>query len=435
MKLGKSFKALSGIKNPTNWLVEAFGGKKSKTGINVTTQSALGLAPVTYAVNRISGHIGQMEIDIFERNEDGTRPRKFNNTWRLLNKKCNDIMTPFQLKEAMMIHALISGNGRAYIERNAVGTPVGLIPILPYNCQTMLVEGQKWHLVTPEMGTTQDAISNSLISGGYYKIPDRDVIHVMNTSFNGVWGMHVIDQARDVFGLTQAGQEGAAVTIANSGRPGMLLEAPQGMFRNAKDAKQFLDGFNERHEGLDNTGKAGLLRDGMTATTLPVSAIDSQFLQQRNFQREEIALLFGLESIMGDNSGQTYKSISERNTAYINNCLGRWFAKWTQEIEAKLIPYGNLEAQFDTTTLMQGDPNSLADYTMKLEQQGVATINELRYMHGMDPIEGGDLLAHQIAEQVAEAAADAAADQAKDANSDPSVSSNDSKTADKKESK
>jgi HK97 family phage portal protein len=175
------------------------------------------------------------------------------------------------------------------------------------------------------------------------------------------------------------------------------------MFRSAKDAKDFLDAFNEKHEGLDNSGRAGLLKDGMKANVLPLSNTDSQFLQQRNFQREEIALLFGLESIMGDNSGQTYKSISERNTAYINNCLGRWFAKWTEEIETKLMPYGSLEAEFNTKSLMQGDPNSLADYTLKLGQEGIATINERRYMHGLDPIEGGDKLPHEQAMEIAEA--------------------------------
>ncbi len=394
MKLGKTFRAFSNQKNPTQWLVEAFGGKKSRTGVKVTVESSLGLAPVMYAVNKISGHIAQMPIEICKYNEDGTRPRVRNNTYKLLNKNPNGFMTAFQLKEMMQVHALIAGNGRAYIERNSNGTPVGLIPVLPYNCQTMLVDGQKWHLVTQDAGTTQDSIPRSLKNGEYFKIPDRDMLHVMNTSYNGVWGMHIIDLAKDVFGLTQAGQEGAAVTIANSGRPGMLLEAPNGMFRSAKDAKEFLDNFNEKHEGLDNTGKAGLLRDGMTATTLPVSNTDSQFLQQRAFQREEIALLFGLESIMGDDSGQTYKSISERNTAYINNCLARWFAKWTEEIERKLMPYGNLEAVFDTRNLMKGDPNSVADYTLKLSQQGIATINELRDWHGLEPVEGGDEMAH-----------------------------------------
>jgi len=403
MRLGKAFKAFSNTRNPSEWLMEAFGIRKSKTGVSVTVQSALGLAPVTYAVNKISGHIAQMPIDICQYNADGTRPKLYNNTFRLLNKKPNEMMTAYQFKEIMMVHALIAGNGRAYIQRNSNGTPVGLIPIMPQNCQTMLVEGQKWHLVTQDSGTTQDALPIKLKSGEFYKIPDRDVMHVMNTSYNGIWGMHVIDMARDVFGLTQAGQEGAAITIANSGKPALLLEAPQGMFRSNEDAKSFLDAFNSKHAGLDNSGRAGLLRDGMKATTLPVSASDAQFLEQRNFQREEIALLFGLESIMGDDSGQTYRSISERNTAYINNCLGRWFAKWTEEIETKLMPYGSLEAKFDTTQLMQGDPNSLAQYTLQLNQQGVATINEIRFMHGLDPLDGGDKLPHEMALEIAEA--------------------------------
>ena len=81
MKLGKAFRAFSNTKNPTQWLVEAFGGKPSKTGVKVTVESAIGLAPVMYAVNKISGHIAQMPIDICQHNADGTRPKIRNNTY------------------------------------------------------------------------------------------------------------------------------------------------------------------------------------------------------------------------------------------------------------------------------------------------------------------------------------------------------------------
>ena len=220
----------------------------------------------------------------------------------------------------------------------------------------------------------------------------------MNTSLNGVWGMHVVEIAKDVFGLAQGGQEAAATTLANSGRPGLLLEAPVGMFRSAKDAQEFLDNFNTKHEGVSNTGRAGLLRDGMKATAVPVSASDAQFLEQRSFQREEIALLFGLESILGDNTGQTYRSISERNTAYVNNCLQRWMCKWEEEVMSKLIsPARPLEVEFDTTPLLKGDPNSLADYTLKMQQHGILTINEIRQLHGFAPVDSGDKLPHEIA--------------------------------------
>jgi HK97 family phage portal protein len=230
------------------------------------------------------------------------------------------------------------------------------------------------------------------------------MLHIMNTSYNGIWGMHLIELAKDVFGLTQASQDATAITMANSGKPGILLEAPTGMFRSAKDAQEFLDNFNSKHEGISNSGRAGLLRDGMKATTVPISAADAQFLQQRGFQREEIALLFGLETIMGDNSGQTYRSISERNTAYINNCLQRWFAKWEAEIEDKLTnPARPMCVEFDSTPLAKGDPNSLADYSVKMQQTGSITINEIRAMHGLPPADDGDKLPHQIAMDISEA--------------------------------
>ena len=75
MRLGKAFKAFSNVRNPSEWLMEAFGVKKSKTGVSVTVNSALGLAPVTYAVNKIRGHMAQLTIDICQSNADGPRPK------------------------------------------------------------------------------------------------------------------------------------------------------------------------------------------------------------------------------------------------------------------------------------------------------------------------------------------------------------------------
>ena len=143
MKLGRTFKArvTSGVKNPSQWLVEMMGGKPSKTGVNVTVESSLGLAPVIYSVNKISGHVAQLPVRIKKFDNKGGHEYVKNNVYRLLNKKPNDIMTAYQLKEIMMVHALMAGNGRAYIDRNSNGTPIGLIPIMPYNCQTMLVGG------------------------------------------------------------------------------------------------------------------------------------------------------------------------------------------------------------------------------------------------------------------------------------------------------
>lgn len=406
MKLpGKSFQALtSGLKNPATWFIEALGGGKSKTGVTVNASTALGLPAVIYAVNKISGHMAQLPIEVYTEDEGLERVYRHKSpAWQLLNRKPNDLMSPFTLREVMMIHALITGNGRAYIERNSIGEPIGLIPIQPQSCRTVFDGKDKWHLVAPVSGEPQAIMSDRLRKGEYYKVHDYDMLHVMNTSYNGLWGMHIIDIAKDVFGLGQVGQEASAYAFANNGRPGMILEAPHNTFRTPKDAREFLDNFNEKHAGIKNSGRAGLLRDGMKAVTLPIDSAAAQVLQQRAFQREEVALLFGLESIIGDNSGQTYKSISERNAAYINNCLSRWFCKWQQEIYDKLNTKSNIIIEFDTTPLLQSDPNTLADYSLKMQQTSAVTINEIRRMHGLPPVESGDKLPHEIAMDITKA--------------------------------
>jgi hypothetical protein len=84
--------------------------------------------------------------------------------------------------------------------------------------------------------------------------------------------------------------------------------------------------------------------------------------------------------------------------------LQRWLCKWEEEVVSKLIsPARPLEVEFDTTPLLKGDPNSLADYTMKMQQHGVLTINEIRGMHGFAPVEDGDKLPHEIALDISKA--------------------------------
>lgn len=393
-RLGKTFNALSsGIKDPAAWLIEAFGGGKSKSGVKVSVNSVLGLPTVWFAVQKISGHLAGLPINA-KRNlgDGGSEIVRTSPGHKLLNVSPNHLMTPFQLRELMMIHALLLGNGRAYIERNSLGQPTSLIPVLPENCQTILVDDQKWHLVSKASGVSAN-ITTAFSENEYWKVPDRDMLHVMGMSYNGIWGMHVIDILRDAFGLGIAGQDGSASALKNSGRPGMVITAPPGMFRSSKEASEFLANFETKHEGVENSGKVGLLREGMQLNTLPISASDAQFIEQRQFQKVDIAMIFGLESILGDETGITYKSITERNAAFINGCLSRWFCKWEEECNRKLLPEqlrdsGTVSYQFDTTPLLKGDPSTLADYTRKMREQFALSTNEVREMHGFNPVEG-----------------------------------------------
>ena len=82
------------------------------------------------------------------------------------------------------------------------------------------------------------------------------------------------------------------------------------------------------------------------------------------------------------------------------------------------MPYGNLEATFNTRKLMQGDPNSVADYALKVSQTGAATVNEVREIIDLDPVEDGDMTPTQVAQEIADKAAEQEAAKADESNNE-----------------
>ncbi len=378
----------SGISDPEQWLIEALTGSGNRNSPTVNEYTSLGWPPLFAAVSRISGHISTMPFEIKERLPDGgflTHRDTRNDLW----ENPNNWQTGSVLKELMQMNALLHGNGRCLIVRDTTGKPIELVPLLAYNTRTVLIRGEKFHwLVAPSFWNYSLGV---LDPGQVYYLPDADVFHVPGLGGNGAWGYSLIHMFRESIGLGLSGQKASLQAFNNMGRPGIILEAPIGKFRDPKKAEEFLKKFDASQAGIDNTGKTALLREGVQAKVISVSQEDAQFLKQRIHQREEAALMLFLEAFLGGDKGP-YKSITERNAQYMVNCLLRWIIKWQEEANRKLLTdqerlAGVLRWKFNTSILLEGDPNSHADYTGKLRQQGAISGNEVRQKHNLPRID------------------------------------------------
>ena len=391
-KIGQMFNmASSNTKNPATWLTQFFGSTKSSTGITVTLQSALGVPEIWNAVSKVSGHMSSLDMHLMEYVSDHSKRMVYSDRGAKVWKNPNDVQSSQTLVEKMMIDAMLLGNGRAFIERNSSGQPTGLIPLQADSTQTVMVNGERWHCVTINSGTSQGQLKDVTEQGTMYKIPDEDVFYIMGLSSNGYWGENLLELAKDTIGLSIAGGESAGTIFQNSGRPGMLLEAPTGAFGTNEDAQAFLEAFNNAHTGLDNQGKTGLLRNGMKAVPMSYPSMDQSHIGMRQFQRECAALLFMLESVIGDDTGSVYKSVTERQSVYLTNCLNRWIRKFEQEADRKLMSARNIKSgnycyKFDIRPLFANDRDGLALYTSSLRQQGIISGNEARDLHGLPPV-------------------------------------------------
>jgi HK97 family phage portal protein len=373
---------------------------------NTPATKALGLPAVWASVNLIAGHIAAMPLEVRRTTTEGSRLLEDHPGYRVLNHDCGTHQTPFVLKQTLMAHALLSGNGRAWIERDEFGRPVSLVILPPEATYTVMLDGVKYHSVyfdsnyipVPIPFGAIDASQEMKGTGrsGLYTLHDDDVLHIPAFGWSGLIGYGVAWLARTVFETDRAGQDTASFVFKNRGMPSLLLEAPKGILPGYKEADEFLRWFKKGHQGVSNAAKIGLLRDGITANVLPLSAEDSQFLQSREFSRQEIALLLGTEYLLGEVSA-VYKDLSERQSAYLTNTLAKWLKVWTDECERKLLSFQQFQRRqvffkFDARQLLKGTPNSLADYTGKLRQQGAITGNEVREIHGFNTVAGEEML-------------------------------------------
>ena len=381
--------SVSGVTDPEQWLLDALnGGYDSATGVEVNEYKSLGWPMLYAAVGRVAGHISTMKMCLHRRSGNGRSEILYDDPRMKLLAHPNDWQSGVVQREQVQMHALLHGNGKLYVVRDATGMPLELIPLLPESARTLLVKGKKFHwVITPSYW---DYTTSYFDPGHSYYLEDENCIHIQGLGTNGAWGYSIIHMMRDMVGLGLAGMKAAGNVFNNMGRPGIILEAPPGKFRDPKKAKEFLDKFDSSQAGLDRIGKTALLREGVTAKTLPISNSDAQFLESRKFSQDEAQLAIFLDVLIGGSG--PYKSITEKNTAYLNNCLNRWVAKWEQEFDRKMLTEqekeaGDLYWKLDTSKLVQGDPNTLADFTGKLRQQGAINGNEVREMHGLPKLD------------------------------------------------
>lgn len=381
--------ATSGISRDAiaDWFRDVMIENHSPAGVRVTAANGLSYPPVYYAVQKVAGHLGMMSWRLRQRIGDRkSRDAVEHPAYRLLSYP-NHLYTGSVFTETVTGHCIYRGNGRSWIERDSFMRPMRLVIMLPEQWKTVLVDGEKWHVgeltIDTETGKTQK-----------YRVPDRDVLHIMGFSRDGITGVDVLQLARDSIALGLAAERQQSKHFSRNAMPGLLLSAPKGEFRKEGSGKKWLNEFREMHEGIDNAGKTALLTNGITATPLSQTGRDSQTVESRQFQREEVALWWMLESMIGE-GGQSYGSEEQRQLAYLKGLPGKVKKRWEEERDAKLLTErekntGSHFHQMNAGSLLQADMQSTLNTLSTGIRSKIYSPNDARDILGLDGYDGGD---------------------------------------------
>lgn len=382
-----------------DWVRDIFGGGDS----TVTPHTMLRIAAVWYGITKISGHIAQLPIDVKWRLDQGAEDYKTHPWWKPLRGMANGYQTIDIFKEQIQGHALAWGNGRAAIIRG----PYELIPLMPDRTITCMVMGEKYHVTKPDaedrLWTFDSAVEDyeALVQEMQSNpektvvLHDRDVLHIQGFGYDGICGKSLYDVARDSLGIGLQAQGYQKNQLKKGFAGQLLLEAPAAMFRDEKAAKEFLDKFRKEHNSDQDGQTVGLLREGIKANVIAASPRDAQMVEKLKFDRQDVMLWLGLETIPGEEARGGYNGLTELNLAYLINCLGRWLTKWECQLNAKLRSDSESRVdrvyfKFNTKTLLKMDLQKTMETLGNGVTHTIFTVNEARDALDYPAVEGGD---------------------------------------------
>ena len=364
--------------NPSYWVSKLFGGGAvTHTGKVVTAESSLTVSAVYAAVRLLAETVGSIPLITYERLQP--RGKKRDLTHRLykpLHDQPNRWQTSMEWREMMQAHATLRGD--AY-SREVVTNEFGfeLIPLHPDR-------------VTPHKGPP-GAIFYEFrpLKGGTEIILQDEMFHLKGLSSNGIVGISPIALARESIGLSMAAEEVGARLFGNSSVPKGVLQHPNKL--GVKAYERLKESWEERHKGLQNSNKVAILEEGMEWKQVGLTAEDSQFLQTRKFQVEEVARWFNIPPhMLRQLDRATFSNIEQQSLEFVTYSIRPWLVRWEQVILRDLYVGRESETHFTeflVEGLLRGDFKTRWEGYAIGKQNGILNADEIRALENLNPQE------------------------------------------------
>ena len=351
----------------------SYGGEALPFSQLQNTYTAMNLSAVYRAVEIISDSVAMLpikikQIDATHKEELSTHP---------LNMIFQDnLISKYNLIKLLIQSVLLKGNGFAYIHRAADGTATAL-QFLEAGDVNIFYKKEK-----EELYYTCNIISKK-------KIEPCNMIHLVKNSYDGINGVSVLTYASRSLKLAGNTENSANSFFTNGCNLSGVLTV-QGQL-NDKQRSDIRTSWNQAYSNGGN-GLA-ILQGNMDYKPIQLNAADSQMIESRQFNVEDIARFFGISPILlGDLSHANYNSIEALQQMFLLHTLQPYIEMCEEEFTRKLFKPSerNLVVNFDETAILKTDKVALAQYYGSLLDKGVLCVNEVRKELGYSEIEGGD---------------------------------------------
>jgi HK97 family phage portal protein len=349
----------------------------NQSGTVINPETVFRVNAIFSAISLISDTISTLPVDSYIR-RDGARfafrPRP---AW----VQQPDVDTT---KEAfygsLIVSMLLDGNGFVRVFRDGSGRVVNMTVLNPSKVE---IRKDKVGGVT------------FVYEGEGKPLNKNEILHIPDVVRPGeTRGISRVTALKDNFGLALALESYAARFFGQGASTNGIIEFPGNL--SPEQAKQLVDGFDARHKGFRKSHKTGVLSGGAKFVQTTVANDQAQFIDSRRMAVEDVARAFNIPPhLLGLPGTNTYSSVEQNNIAFVTHTLRPIVQKLESAFTGLMVnePGGSTAfIKFTLDGLLRGDANSrFTAYSVGL-QAGYLTINDIRRLEDLPPVDGGEII-------------------------------------------
>ncbi|MDR1938339.1 MAG: phage portal protein [Tannerellaceae bacterium] len=361
------------------------------------------LSTVYRCVDLISDSVAVLPLETYLLDADGfKKPHKEHPAYDLLDLEPNENMTRFTFFKTMMSSVLLTGNGYAYIERDNSLNPAQLIYIP--SGQVSVV----W--IMDENGVRRKRYAVSSLDYKFTQLVEpRDMIHILNFSYDGIIGVSTLSHAAQTLGIASDSESHAAGFFKSGGNVGGILSVEGVRLKDDQKEQIYSTWENRTNPATGRPNGIVVLEGNQKYQPISISPKDSQLLESRQFNVVDICRFFSVSPVKAfDLSKSSYSTVEASQLAYLTDTAAAIITKIELEINRKVFlpsERGKVKAEFNTSAILRTDKSAQATYLREMFNIGAITPNEIRRENNHTRLEGGDNAFVQVNVQPLERAA------------------------------
>lgn len=359
-------------------------GIPTKSGQQVSLNTSLMQTAFYRGVMSLAEGFAQLPVEIYRSLPSGRGSELATDhpLYDVLRHQSNVLQDGFQFWRTMLMHTVATGNGVAY-KVVVNGQVRELLPVRPecVNIDLNSVFYTRIYDLTFE-------------KGNFATVQQGEVFHLQGPSWHPHKGLDPSVVGREAIGLSQATEESHSRLHKNGARPSGILTTAQKL--DQKQVDRLREMWQSTFGGSQNNGLTPVMSGGLDWKQISQTGVDSEHLDTRKHQIEEIARLLGVFPIMLGHAGDqspTFASADAFLEAHVRYSLQPLFKMVKSAVETQLLTKDEraegYHCRIDSSELLRGSLKDRTEYYKAAlgnnSQPGWLNPNEVRDDDGWNP--------------------------------------------------